>query len=286
MWCNSRQTSPTSPSVKLLLDYLSILFQKGRSYSCINSHKSAICQTLTLLGNLSFENNSYIQRFLKGVFNLRPPRPRYLFTWDVGKVLSYLESLYPLQDLDLKMLTLKCVALIALASAQRSQTLASLNLNSVLSTGTSFIFRVTTLLKTTRPKNIGQDVIIPVFQKKEICPVETLKHYIHRTKDLRKSSKLFISFRTLKAVTSCSIARWLKLVLSNAGINVLKFKAHSYRSASSSAAKRAGISLNDILKTANWALGQTFKTFHCKDIEVDNTNSNYVHSVFNHTFTA
>ncbi|VDI70625.1 Hypothetical predicted protein, partial [Mytilus galloprovincialis] len=44
---------------------------------------------------------------------------------------------------------------------------------------------------------------------------------------------------TLKAVTSCSLARWLKLVLSNAGINVLKFKAHSYRSASSSAAKRA-----------------------------------------------
>ena len=263
-----------------------MLFQKGRSYSCINSHKSAICQTLTLLGNLSFENNSYIQRFLKGVFNLRPPRPRYLFTWDVGKVLSYLESLYPLQDLDLKMLTLKCVALIALASAQRSQTLASLNLNSVLSTGTSFIFRVTTLLKTTRPKNIGQDVIIPVFQKKEICPVETLKHYIHRTKDLRKSSKLFISFRTLKAVTSCSIARWLKLVLSNAGINVLKFKAHSYRSASSSAAKRAGISLNDILKTANWASAQKFKKFYCKDIEVDNTNSNYVHSVFNHTFTA
>ncbi|CAG2203473.1 unnamed protein product [Mytilus edulis] len=67
---------------------------------------------------------------------------------------------------------------------------------------------------------------------------------------------------TLKAVTSCSIARWLKLVLSNAGINVLKFKAHSYRSASSSAAKRAGISLNDILKTANWASAQTFKKFY------------------------
>ena len=64
-----------------------------------------------------------------------------------------------------------------------------------------------------------------------------------------------------------------------------KFKAHSYRAASSSAAKRAGMSLNDILKTANWASATTFRKFYYKDVEVNNTytNPDYVNSVFNYT---
>lgn len=59
---------------------------------------------------------------------MRPPVARYMFTWDVGQVLKYLGSLYPLNDLSLKMITLKSVAFMALATAQRSQTLSSRNL--------------------------------------------------------------------------------------------------------------------------------------------------------------
>ena len=282
MWCRKRQTDPFAPNVKLLLDYLSMLFHEGKSYSCINSHKSAICQTLTISGNNDFENNYFIKRFLKGVFNLKPPIAKYTFTWNVGQVLKYLESLFPLHSLSLKLLTLKCVALIALATAQRSQTLANLDLKLVYvnSSDRSLVFKVGTLLKTSRPNNLNQSVIIAPFQKKEICPVVTLRYYILKTKNKRKSTKLFISFKTFKAVTSCSVARWLKTVLMQSGIDVAKFKAHSFRAASTSAAKRAGLSVHEILKTANWSSAQTFKKFYYRNLESKRDNSNYMNSVF------
>ena len=54
-----------------------------------------------------------------------------------------------------------------------------------------------------------------------------------------------------KAVTSSTIARWLKSLLEAAGIDTTVFTAHSVRGASSSAAANLGITTNDILKAAD-----------------------------------
>ena len=54
--------------------------------------------------------------------------PRYKFTWDVNILLALLGIWFPLSNLDMKQPTLKTVALVALTSAQRSQTLAALDL--------------------------------------------------------------------------------------------------------------------------------------------------------------
>ena len=48
-----------------------------------------------------------IARLLKGMFHIRPPEPRYSFTWDVDVLLAFLESWFPLSVLELKQLTLK-----------------------------------------------------------------------------------------------------------------------------------------------------------------------------------
>jgi hypothetical protein len=39
--------------------------------------------------------NPTIIRFLKGVYNIRPPKPNYVKTWDVSKVLLFLQKLSP-----------------------------------------------------------------------------------------------------------------------------------------------------------------------------------------------
>ena len=111
------------------MKYLDFLRRKDRSYSVLNTHKAMLLQTLPLL---SYKNDwcgncPLICRYMRGMFLNKPPRPRYSFTWDVSVALSYLKSLYPLKNL--KLFTFKCAALIALASAPRSQTIASLNLN-------------------------------------------------------------------------------------------------------------------------------------------------------------
>ena len=80
---------------------------------------------------------------MKGLYHTRSPKPKYLFIWDVSVVLWCLSTLFPLQELTLKILTLKLTALIALSSAPRAQTLMSLNLDymNVLDTKIVFYFR-------------------------------------------------------------------------------------------------------------------------------------------------
>uniref|UniRef100_A0A1X7VS99 Tyr recombinase domain-containing protein n=1 Tax=Amphimedon queenslandica TaxID=400682 RepID=A0A1X7VS99_AMPQE len=68
----------------------------------------------------------------------------------------------------------------------------------------------------------------------------------------RNENRLFISFiKQHNAVTSSSIARWLRTTLEEAGIDSV-FGAHSIRGASASAAARGGVTLREILEAASW----------------------------------
>ena len=92
----------------------------------------------------------------------------------------------------------------------------------------------------------------------------------------------WVSFVTYKAVSTSTIARWLKCVLTLANIDVTIFKAHSFRGASSSAAAIAGCKMSDILKVANWSSAKTFKTYYFRTNSSDNTDNNFQYSVLNH----
>ena len=62
---------------------------------------------------------------MKGFFNRNPPKPRYTLTWEVEPVLRYLASLPPWECLTLKLVTLKMVLLLALATAGRVSSLGA-----------------------------------------------------------------------------------------------------------------------------------------------------------------
>ncbi len=62
------------------------------------------------------------------------------------------------------------------------------------------------------------------------------------------------------AVTPSTIARWIKLLLSKAGIDTNIFKAHSVRGAATSAAASAGVTMGDILSAADWSTDTVFKS--------------------------
>lgn len=210
---------------------------------------------------------------MKGVFNLRPPLPRYKFTWDVSKVLNYLEKLFPLDTLGIKELTLKLAALLALCSAQRAQVLVSLNIKNMLLNSDSVVFYITNLMKTSRPGKVYQTVIFKKYNRQELCPVFTLKKYLEKTKLCRKTDSVLISFRTNKEITTSTLARWLKTILESSGIDSRVFRAHSYRGASTSAAYLSGVKLDDIMKMANWQAAKTFKKFYLRDTQITDLNS-------------
>ena len=107
---------------------MSSLCSENKSNSFVNTHKCAIGQTLASLGNDKFVSSLIIARFMKGISNLKSPIPTYKEFWDVRKVLKFLASQFPLESLSVKMLTLKTIALLALSTAKRSQTLGMLML--------------------------------------------------------------------------------------------------------------------------------------------------------------
>lgn len=204
---------------------------------------------------------------MKGYFNQRTPRPRYNFMWSVSTVLNFLKTLYPLCDLSLKMLTFKVVALLALCSAPRAQTLVSLHVDSmkVFDNRISFVFH--DLLKWSRPTHSFQMTLYH-NEDERICPMHTLLYYLERTADVRKSQYVLVSYCTLSRVTTSTVARWLKEVLFLSGIDTSVFKAHSYRGAAASAAFLSGCSLNDILKTADWSSVKNFKRYYLRETVV------------------
>lgn len=229
-----------------------------------------LLQTLNLFNNEWCVNPRFISRFMKGLFNKLLPKPKYSnFIWDVSVVLKYLSSLFPLDKLSLKLLTLKVTALIALSAAPRAQTIISMNLDCMTVLNNKIVFQFKTLLKTSKQ---GKSYMLELlhFDDEKLCAMHTVLHYINRTKVQRNSQQLLLSYCSHKPVTSSTIARWLKEVLFNSGIDIDKFKAHSYRSAAVSAAFSKGCSLDLILKTADWSSAKNFKKFYLREIEPNN----------------
>lgn len=210
-----------------------------------------------------------ISRFLKGIFNTHPPLPRYTEIWNVSLVLDYIRGLPPVEELDLKMLSLKLCFLVAITSAQRLQTLQLLQLDQLTLTEDSALFRVTKFLKQSRPGNIGIEVVLEAYPKDvRLCVLKTLKAYIAKTHSLRKEELgLFISYKKpYHRVSKDTLSRWIKTVLKNAGIDTQRFKAHSTRAAATSAAVLRKVPVSDILATAGWAGEKTFQKFYRKPV--------------------
>ena len=79
-----------------------MLFKDGLSYSALNSTRSALSAYGIVINGILVGKNVTVIRFMKGVFNLRPPEPKNLKVWDVRQVLIYLKRLSPLKFISFK----------------------------------------------------------------------------------------------------------------------------------------------------------------------------------------
>lgn len=62
------------------------------------------------------------------------------------------------------------------------------------------------------------------------------------------------------------LSRWLKTIMSKAGIDITKFSSHSVRAASVSKAKLY-MSVENIVKSVGWSNANTFAKFYDKPIQ-------------------
>ncbi|XP_067664507.1 uncharacterized protein [Haliotis asinina] len=204
----------------------------------------------------------------------RPTRSRYKNVWDVSTVFTYIDSLGRNCELTLKYLTLKLTVLLALATANRLQSLQTLDILNMKMMDNKIVF-VLNRLKQRTPGRPAQFVDIDRFEtESNLCVYRTLRAYLDATLDLRGEEKqVLISFqKPHKKVGTSTIARWIRQVLAAAGIDTSVFCAHSARAAASSAASVAQVPITDILRTAGWTSAQTFAKHYRLPVDTGTSN--------------
>lgn len=221
-----------------------------------------------------------VTRLMKGVYNLRPPKPRYTYTWDVDIVVSYVEKLGENANLPLRKLSQKLALLMALVVASRTSELQALDLRFRVYRPNGVLFRLVGITKTQQTGSPPKEQFFGAFSEKRLCVVECLRQYERVTASRRdpqsEAQPLFLSYiKPFKPVTSQRIAHWIKDLLSEAGVDTRVFKAHSVRGASVSAAKNKGVGIPEILDMADWSRDTTFRRFYYRTT----TSNNYTQSL-------
>ena len=241
------------------------MFEKGLDCSSICTALSALNNFVSLPGYSDISEHNLIKRFIKGCFNKRPPQPRYAHTWDINQVLQHIHQMGQNFELTLKQLSLKLVVLLTLLNMQRVETIPSFNIEKMFLDETSCTFLPNNLLKHSRPSYVSKPVTYRAYpHNPNLCPVTTIRHY-KSVRDLLfpNTAQFIVTHRKpRKAAHKDTIARWVKELMTEAGVDTSVYKAHSCRSASASAAESTGIPVEDILRKGNWSNANTFLQFY------------------------
>ena len=249
------------------MSFLTSLFERGLGYSAINVARSAI-MSLSLCDRSEKQKN-ILRIYMRGIFNKRPSLPRYTVTWDPHKMLSLFESWGDNDNLSLQQLTQKTCCLLLLLSGRRGQTIILIDINNILFQDREVLISLGDILKTTKKGFQEPQICLKAYQNKNICVVETLHQYLERTKQCRgDETQLFVSYaKPHKKISRDTLSRYVRMTMTAAGIDINRFKPHSLRSASTSAAKQSNVSLATIMAAVGWKNESTFTTFYDRKVQ-------------------
>ena len=251
------------------LQFLQELKESGRGYTSINTARSALSTVLRHYG-MAFGIHPDVKIFMKGVYNLNPPRARYVKIWDTSVVVTLLKKWSPAATLSLAKLAKKLAVLVLLVTGQRPQILSALKVNFMEVSPTHFEFEVQS--KDLKQGRLGYKPD-PVRLKKyapdkRLCVYHYMETYLRRTLNRRgKFKQVFLTFRKPYGPASLNtMSRWVKEVLQEAGVDTGVFKPGSTRHASTSKAYAAGLPLSEIMKQAGWSSSSMFARYYNKPI--------------------
>ncbi|KZR97350.1 Uncharacterized protein APZ42_007834, partial [Daphnia magna] len=244
-----------------------------------NVQRSMLSSTLNLTasGLKDVGKHPLVVQLMKGIYQGKPPIPKYSATWDPSVVINHFVSTAR-RNMSLIQLARKTVTLLALATLLRCSELNSIQLDSVSFSATKVFFNLGVLRKSQRSGPLMR-YSLDEWENPLICPVACLRSYLERTANLRSSlnnSGVFIgSNKPHNPVTGSTIGRWIKDQLKEAGIDTSIFSAHSTRGAAASIAASAGVPIQTILNQGHWASESTFSKFYRRETS---TNQNLIES--------
>ena len=113
-FCGREETNCFLPDVTSVLKFFTELFEKGCRYSSIT-----LASVVTYRGYATLSDHPLIKRFIKGVFHLRPPKPKYSSIWDADILLSHWQKIEDNSQLNLLELSKKVTTLLVLLHGLR-----------------------------------------------------------------------------------------------------------------------------------------------------------------------
>ena len=130
-----------------VLKFFTELYEKDCQCSSITLARSALASVVTLRGYTTLSDHPLIKRFIKRVYHLRPPKPKYFSVWDADILLRYWEKKEDNSQLNLLELTKKVTALLVLSHGLRKSAIATFDVNLITMSNDTCICYPSELLK-------------------------------------------------------------------------------------------------------------------------------------------
>ena len=162
-------------------------FKRGLSYnSPLVSARPALGHCLSC----GIIHHRTVSTFLKGVYNLRPPTPKYFAIWNVNTLLSHIQHKEISTFYDI---TKKLATLFMILAGTRVNTLVHLKVTNMYITDTEVTFTFDEVLKHSRPNYEQKPLIFRAFTSKDLCSVTTLITYLEHRLPASGDPALFIT---------------------------------------------------------------------------------------------
>ena len=294
-WCVKRQLDPVKATSVCVCDFFIYLFHDRKlQVKTIEGYRSALTFILKRASGYDLSECTTLADVIKSFKRERPQRCRTEVRWDISVVLNYLRSdVFTASTVPVKLLTFKCVFLLALALGKRRSELHAIQRDSVefADGDVSVTLRpsVKFLSKThISSKGMGafKSATVPALPaidgaRDALCPVNTLRQYLAATDRFRSPGqrRLFISFvKSLdRDFSAQTISSYLKQLIVTAYKSIedssdddlrskYRIKAHQVRHIAHSLGQVGSMSLSEIIRTGGWTSASTFIQHYMQDL--------------------
>ena len=296
-WCHQQKIDPITISTQQLGDFFTHLHEDlHKGYSAILGYRAVINNTIKLCTLQDKCSNFHIESLMRSFKLEKPHQDNSIPKWNLNLVLnSLLKAPYePMLKASMKHLTWKTAFLTSFATAARVSELTALSRKKVahnrdwstvtLTTKDSFVAKNQDIQLEPEPRSFTipalYDFAGPDLPDRYLCPVRSLRYYIHKTDYFRSPSQkaLFISHskKVTKEITVNTVANWIKNVIKLAyhtsntqELTLAKTSAHEVRALSASVAFQTNQSCANINKACYWRGHSTFTNYYLRDLAME-----------------
>ena len=127
-WCSQQEIDSICCPVNHILNFLSSKFKEGLQHGAIAGYMFAISAYHLPIDGFKVGEHPRVSELMKGIFNKRPPQPKYNFIWDVDIVVNFIDGMGDNKSIQSLLLAKKLAMLLALTSSSRAHEICYLDI--------------------------------------------------------------------------------------------------------------------------------------------------------------